>query len=239
MLNAWNNMVDFFRVMEANGSYYGLGLLAVLFCLMYKGMTKKKTVCVAVGMSITLLPFLAYVGMEFFAAVSKGRKRFEKWIVALALLLVIMVAGTVVPWSGRKDIAKRAETEHGSEYIMTMHVQEAAAGVRAAGQEPLLVAPKEIMESVRLHAPEICLVYGRDLWEPETLSYLHESYPAEVVILCQSMESAEGNVAETVEMALAQGCNLVVCREPLTVTFTEYHGLECYAQESGFYLYVR
>ena len=33
MQNAWNEIVTFFRMMEQNGAYYGIGLLAVLFSL--------------------------------------------------------------------------------------------------------------------------------------------------------------------------------------------------------------
>jgi len=270
MQNAWNEIVTFFRMMEQNGAYYGIGLLAVLFCLMYKGADKKKNIVIALGgclmavalcnpvtvllyekifgdtgalavltPAIPLFVLVSYVGTEIFVAVSVGRRCREKWFIAVVLGMVIMVAGTVVPWSDREDLAKRAEMPYDKDEPMMAAVQDAAAELTEAGQGPLLVAPKEIMESVRRYNPQICLVYGKDLWQADALPYLHESYPAEKIILCQEMESPEANVAQTVELALAQGCNLIVCREALPESFSEYHQLELYAQAEELYLYVR
>ncbi len=270
MQNAWNEIVVFFRTMEQDGVYYGLGLFAVLFCLIYESADKKKNIAVAVlscvvvlllcnpvtiwlyekvfgqgetlsvlTMAIPLLPFLSYVGAEFFVTVSKNRNRYEKGFMAVVLLLVIMAAGTIVPWSESEDLAKRTQISYGKEDDMIVSVQDAASELITAGQEPLLVGPKEVMESIRRYDPRICLAYGRDLWQADALMYLHESYPEEKIILCQRMEAVDANIAETVELALAQGCNLIVCREPLTETFMEYHHLELYAQEDDLYLYVR
>ena len=270
MQNAWNEIVTFFRMMEQNGAYYGIGLLAVLFCLMHRGADKKKNIAVACGsclvaaavcnpvtvllyekifgdtgalavltLAIPLFALVSYAGAEIFAAVSADRRCREKWFIAVVLGVVIMVAGTVVPWSDREDLAKRAEMPYGKDEPMIVAVQDAAAELTEAGQGALLVAPKEIMESVRRYNPQICLVYGKDLWQADALSYLHESYPAEKIILCQEMESPEANVAQAVELALAQGCNLIVCREALPETFSELHHLELYAQAEELYLYVR
>lgn len=267
---AWNEMVSFFRGMEQEGSYYGIGLLAVLFCLIYEGAEKKRRrfvaifICVFtvllcnpitarvygavfgvaypigwVSLAIPLLPFLAYTGTLLIMTVIQKRPVRDRVIMTAGLVLVIMAAGTMVPWSGREKPETGMVVTYAADSRCMVAVMDAAKELEKAGQEALLIAPKEMMESIRRYDGSIELIYGRDLWQTDALPYLHETYPEEIIILCQQMESADANVAQTVEMALAFGCNLVVCREALSDTFLEYQHLELYYEEQGLYLYVR
>lgn len=269
MQRVWNDMVSFFQGMESEGSYYGIGLLAVLFCLIYEGREKRHWRCVAiavctvvvllwnpltarayemllgrgypldlVSLAIPLLPFLAYAGTMLVEEGTKGRPMRDRVLLVAGLVVVFMAAGTMVPFgNGKPEVGM--ETVGTADERCIEAVSDAAKELQDIGQEPLLVAPKEIMETIRRYDGSIELIYGRDLWQTDALAYLHETYPEEIILLCQRMESSEANVAQTAEAALALGCNLIVCKESLSDAFMEYQHLELYYEAQELYLYIR
>lgn len=269
MQSAWNEIQTFFRIAEQGGAYASLGLLAVLFCLIkgtkqnrerrvaagfcviaflmcnpitvyaYAKLTGQTYPLWKVTLAIPLLPLIAYCGTELTALLCENKKTWYRIAVTAALAVVILTAGTIVPFSAREDLKPVKEVVYGREDEMIEQIREAAGQLRTEGAEPLLVAPKGIMNSIRRYDGQIRLVYGRNLWQTGALDYLHETYSGEAVLLCQKMESAEVNSAETAELALALGCNLIVCREELTDTFLTHHGLELFASEHSLYLYIR
>lgn len=270
MQRMWNELVSFFQGTEQDGAYWGIGLLAVLFCLIHGGRERKYrqlvagAMCVVVvfllnpvtaclyerifgvaypislaSLAVPLLPFISYAGTMLIAGNVEGRPLRDRVVLVAGVALIIMAAGTMVPLGGVKRADQGDVVVDVADERCMNAVLDAAKELQGAGQEPLLIAPKEIMENIRRYDGGIRLIYGRDLWQTDALTYLHEAYPEDIVILCQRMESADVNVAQTVEMALSYGCNLVVCKEMLSDEFMEYRHLELYYEEQGLYMYVR
>lgn len=224
----------------------GFCAIALLFCNPLTAAVYEKAAGTAyplwkVTLGIPLLPFLAYAGVMLAESLCKeaGNKKSGRYAVGVGIVLVIMMSGTIMPWSERTDLEYAGRNIAPTERQMMEEVSEAASVLIGRGDGALLVAPKGIMNSIRRYDSRIQLVYGRNLWQTGALDYLHETYTDAAILLCQRMENTEANVTETVEMALEQGCNLIVCREELSSAFTAANYLSLYAQTDGLYLYVR
>lgn len=269
MRNAWNEILTFLRITGQGGAYGYLGFAAALFLLImgkqrdgsrraavgfcitallfcnpliaafYVRITGNNYPLWKVTLAIPLLPFLAYAGTVLTDCLCEGKEKIYRYAVGAGLILVIMMSGTIMPWSAREELRTTGDAADCGEERMMEQISEAASGMIARGDGPLLVAPKGIMNSIRRYDSRIQLIYGRNLWQTGALDYLHETYTDGVILLCQKMESTGENTAETVEMALELGCNLIVCREKLSDAFITENGLLLYAQEDGLYLYIR
>ncbi len=58
-------------------------------------------------------------------------------------------------------------------------------------EDTLLWAPRAVLEEVRRQTGKICLLYGRNMWEPEAAAYAYDTCPIEQQRLFDWMEAAE------------------------------------------------
>ena len=187
---------------------------------------------------VPMLILIAYAGSELVAEHVLWTKK-KRMITMVALLFVIMSTGAILPFWNREDIVKRSQMVYGRHDELIEDILEASEDIKERGDIPFLVAPKGIMSVIRYYDGGIRLAYGRDLWETDLMSHIHDQYSAEQIVLCQKMEDENVGATEVAELALALGCNMFVSREVLTETFVEYHNLALYAENDELYLYVR
>lgn len=194
------------------------------------------------------LPLLAGVGAVLI--VRNGRRGRDKLVLTAGLIVAIFLSGNLMPFafvegtgSTDSDIAIAGTAGividvSGQEENLLQAVRDAAQELRELNMEPLLVAPKEILEDIRRLDGRIPLAYGRDLWHAQALAYLHETYDETQILLYQKMESPDAETAETAEYAIAMGCNLLVFREELETAFARAHHLWLYGEGEGLYFYM-
>ncbi len=209
-----------------------------LTALLFRRITGQEYSFSAASLLIPTIPFLAYACVRIVSA-NITWKFSKRMAVTVGLSLAIMAAGTMIPWLKREDLSKTSSMNYGRQDAMVQSLLQASEELGQSGDIPYLAAPKGIMEVIRRYDGSILLAYGRNLWQTQALTYLHEQYTAEQIVLCQRMEDENADAAEVAELALELGCNMIVCKKQLTDTFTEYYGLSLYAQHQGLYLYVR
>lgn len=69
-------------------------------------------------------------------------------------------------------------------------------------RETLLWAPRSVLEAVRRYTSGICLLYGRNMWEPEAAAYSYDTYPMEQQRLFDWMEMIEKGDAYEMPLGL-------------------------------------
>lgn len=186
------------------------------------------------ALAIPILPVIAYAAADIL-------KRRKKQAVPVALLLFasLAFAGTVFPFEKSDAAVRRSAQWEESERGALEAVLSESRQLRENGQVPFLVAPKRIMDAVRRYDAGIVLAYGRNLWQTDALSYVNDRYSEEQILLCQAMEAETFQAAETAELALAYGCNLIVLKEPLSTLFIDDWGLSCVYESERLFVYER
>lgn len=190
-----------------------------------------------VSLLLPVLPLIAYVAAELVLSIkAKGAVR---GAAVFGLAAALMLAGSVYPYGARAGIEKYSEASWGADSPEIKGILEAAGELEKEGQIPFLSAPKEIMERIRRYDPDIVLVYGRNLWQPDTLNYVMDGYTEVEVALFAHMEEEAFGVQKTAMLSLSLGCNLIALQEPLDEAFLQERGLRAAYGSEGFYLYVR
>lgn len=187
------------------------------------------------ALTVPVLPVIAYAAADIW----ENQERHAA-LVALFLAAAIALAGTVFPFdeagggTGRRG-AQWDDAERGAFDVILSEAER----LKEDGQTALLVAPMSMMEMVRRYDADILLAYGRDLWQTNALFYVRDGYGEEQVRLCLSMEAEPFQAEQAAELALAYGCNLIVLKEPLGVSFSDKRGLSCVYESESVFVYVR
>ncbi|MBD5468247.1 MAG: hypothetical protein HDR21_08880 [Lachnospiraceae bacterium] len=187
------------------------------------------------ALTVPVLPVIAYAAADIW----ENQERHAA-LVALFLAAAIALAGTVFPFdeagggTGRRS-AQWDDAERGAFDVILSEAER----LKEDGQTALLVAPMSMMEMVRRYDADILLAYGRDLWQTNALFYVRDGYGEEQVRLCLSMEAEPFQAEQAAELALAYGCNLIVLKEPLGVSFSDNRGLSCVYESESVFVYVR
>lgn len=200
----------------------------------FEKMTGQSYRYVYAALAIPILPVIACAAADVLR-----RRRSHTLPVALFLAASLAFAGTVFPFDEAGGTVRRSVQWDDEESGAMETVLSEAAQMREKGQIPLLVAPKRMMDAVRRYDAGILLAYGRNLWQTDALSYVHDRYREEQILLCQSMEAENFRAAETAELAIAYGCNLIVLKEPLSTLFLDNWGISCVYESERFYVYER
>ena len=213
-----------------------------LIAFIYEKVSGKYYPFAKLGLGLPFLPFLAAAGAVLLVKI--GRNKRDKLVLAAGFVLTAFLSGNLVLFASVDSAGNSAVDPYDSELSsaqgesMQQMIRNAAQELRELGAAPLLVAPKEIMEEIRRLDGSIVLAYGRDMWQTQALSYLHETYDEEQILLCQMMESKDAEAADVAEYAITAGCNLFVAREELDSTFAQAHHLWLFGEEQGLYLYM-
>lgn len=212
----------------------------------YEQICKKAYPFHALYIGLPFLPFLAVTGAVLITRNSRSGR--DKLVLAAGVIVAVFLSGNLMPSAFAEEISPSGSDMtkmtdiimdvSGQEENLLQAIRNAAEELRESGAEPLLTAPKEIMEDIRRLDGRIALAYGRDLWQTEVLTYLHETYDEGQIILCQMMESRETETTETAEYAITLGCNLLVFRDVLDAAFVQSHHLRLYGEGQGLYFYV-
>lgn len=190
-----------------------------------------------VSLLLPVLPLIAYVAAELVLSIKeKGAVRAAA---VFGLAAALMLAGSVYPYGARAGVEKYGEVRWGADSPEIKGILEAAGELEKEGQIPFLSAPKEIMERIRRYDPGIVLVYGRNLWQPDTLNYVMDGYTEVEVALFGHMEGEVFGAQKAAMLSLSLGCNLIALKEPLDEAFLQERGLRAAYVSEGFYLYVR
>lgn len=64
-------------------------------------------------------------------------------------------------------------------------------------EETLLWGPREVLETARQLDGRICVLYGRNMWEPETAAYAYDAYSEEEQRLFDWMEALESSTVDS------------------------------------------
>ena len=259
----WEGLLTFFRIESRGGAYWALAFAAVVY-LVWKGNTARTRrallVCAAwfllwmnpltawLFQKIMILPYrYAYAALmvpvlpviAIAAADILKRNRGRTHTTALFLVLALMLAGTVFPFDAQGGTPRRSEQWDDAERGALGAVLSEAQRLKENGQVPLLAAPKSMMDAIRRYDADILLAYGRNLWQTDALFFVYDKYTEEQILLCQAMEAEPFRAAETAELALAYGCNLIVLKEPLDASFLDKRGLSCVYESERLYVYSR
>ena len=186
------------------------------------------------ALAVPILPVTAYAAADILR-----RQKKQALPVALLLAASLAFAGTVFPFSQTGTSVRRSAQWDESESGAMEAVLTESRKLRENGQVPLLVAPKRMMDAVRRYDAGIVLAYGRNLWQTDALFYVNDRYSEEQILLCQAMEAETFQAAETAELALSYGCNLLVFEEPLSTLFLDNWGLTCVYESERFFVYKR
>ncbi len=92
-----------------------------------------------------------------------------------------------------------------------------------------LWAPREVLAYVRGQNGEICLLYGRNMWEASLNAYAYDVYDQETTALYQWMETEEGveeqpglSDREAVDMAFQKGVNCILVSKEKSARISRY-----------------
>lgn len=128
--------------------------------------------------------------------------------VTIGIMIAAMLAGNIVPFrtvsgtSERKSFGGIAADEDVTKVLeRTLHIEE-------KGGSPYVCAPKDFLPLLRMYDAGIKTIYGKNMWDEEALTGYHDTYPEEIILLCQYMESGIPYYEKTDE-AFKLGCNLV------------------------------
>ena len=125
---------------------------------------------------IPMVPLIGYAVVTFVLAYVEDRQRksWEKWVVATAVLVIL-----VLSVGNKKETF--AEENHNRQIKLTTEILDAARELAdEKGLEDLVLwAPEEILQYARIVKPEIVLYYGRDMWEQELEYFTDDRYSIE------------------------------------------------------------
>lgn len=186
------------------------------------------------SLMVPILPVIAVAAADILR-----RSQRRTLTTALFLVSALMLAGTVFPFDEKGGTPRRSAQWDDAERGAVETVLSEAQQFKENGQVPLLAAPKSMMDVIRRYDADILLAYGRNLWQTDALFFVYDKYTEEQVLLCQAMEAEPFQAAQTAELALAYGCNLIVLKEPLDAAFLDNRGLSCVYESERLYVYSR
>lgn len=159
--------------------------------------------------------FLPVFGVIAFVVMELYGKQWEKWkkramlpLVCLLLLLCGHFSGDVQSLQAAAQDGEREE------------VYELILG-QAEGQELLLAAPRELMESARTYNGRLLTVYGRDIWEPELDYAFYGNYEEWAYMLAQYMDEPVEEHREALLHSLVQSGAVWVVFDKENLTFDD------------------
>lgn len=237
--NAWQGWENY----NDNGKYAVLLLAALLFLWFRKEPIKGKslllyttimTICCILPVSavflmkyqtgfygyewvwnyVPVILMIAYGGTVFWAGewektkkVGKEHGKRDAVIIALLGVAVIALCGRM----GQPVFSPEVADEEQELVRSTLQTIADEAG----DEEICLWAPKEVMALARATQGDICLVYGRNMWDASLGAYFYEPYTEKEESLYLWMNQAEeqgvaADGAEYVEAAVSAGVNRIL-----------------------------
>ena len=149
--------------------------------------------------SILLFLFLCAYGIVCF--LSLLRERTQQIILIGGFVVLIGLAG-----SGYGILADRSGK---ADYIEEQKVTE---WIQEANQDALVLATDSLLEYVGVYAPQISVLYGKDIYTANLDLGIMDSYPPELMQLYEAMKHPEGAMGEISNVALMFDCDILVVK---------------------------
>jgi len=216
---------------KAEGSYFIL-MLAALYIL-YRINGKKNQWYIYY---ILLTQVLVVMNPVVVVILSKAFPVLESYSVFMLLTPVLMV----IPFAAAELLEKAKDDKQGGVWLLVVAIVIALSGnlfglytseakgisstteqrevisqLKELQQEQVLfvVADESVLPYVRTEAPEITLLYGRDLYQPGMDLGIVDMYSEELLSLYEAMKNPEDTMGDILATADLYGCNAVVVKK--------------------------
>lgn len=177
------------------------------------------------------LPVMMLVGYAFVCAVRDREKRSEKWIVAIALTLIcVMACGT--------SFSRTRFDKVENQYRIPTEAVEIFDAVTEQAENVTMIAPNELMEYASAYTSKIQFYYDLELMQSDENSKVYE--PA-VVDLYEAVQYGENGLGKVTSRAKEFGCTYLIFEKVEANPDELYAGLgayvfhESWAMEAGGY----
>lgn len=152
--------------------------------------------------SVLLLLFLSSYGVVCFLSLLREEK--QKVILLAGFIIVIGLAGNFYGFlSPEKEEDEGKDLQQVVEYLLENHVQE----------EIRLMAADPIVEYVGYYAPQIKLVYGKDLYTSNLDLGIMDGYDPGLLTLRRAVNYPKDSLEQIAEGGVLYDCNVIVLPE--------------------------
>lgn len=152
--------------------------------------------------------FLLFVPVLFYiplAAAELYERIFDNRHATRALILIVIVIGL----SGNLYGMYEKDSTSAQQYGIT---QQEAVELIKKEQPALVVADDTLLPFLRVKAPQIQLLYGRDLYQQGMDLGIIDVYGEELLHLYEAMKNPEDTINDILAMADMYGCDMVVVK---------------------------
>lgn len=220
------NMMSVYDTVRASGSYLIL-FIAALY-IMYRMNAKKNQWYIYYALSTLVLvcanpvlvlilskafpvlgdyktflvfvPVLLYVPYAAVLIYERIRDNRQLFIMILLLVAVIGISGNL--YGLRTDTNNvRYEKEHAE-----------VVGIVQTQQPAMVLADETVLPFLRTKAPEVSLLYGRDLYQPGMDLGIVDGYSEELLHLYEAMKNPKDTIGDILLMADLYGCDMVIVK---------------------------
>ncbi len=147
-------------------------------------------------------PVLLYIP---FAATELHERIYDSKQAAVFVFLLVVVIGISGNLYGLYQNDATGTTVYGKEQKETIELVQKEAPV-------LLVADESLIPFLRIKAPEVSLLYGRDLYQPGMDLGIIDVYGEELLHLYEAMKEPEDTINDILAIADMYGCDMVVVK---------------------------
>ena len=182
--------------------YYALGTL-VLVCanpVLVMILSKAFPVLGDYKTFILLVPVLLYVP---YAVVLLFEKIHDNKQLSKMFLLIVLLIGISGNFYGLHSDTERLRCgEKQEEVILTVKEKQPA----------MVLADESVLPFLRIKAPEVALLYGRDLYQPGMDLGIVDGYSEELLHLYEAMKNPEDTIEDILMTADLYGCDMVILK---------------------------
>ena len=147
--------------------------------------------------TVLLLVFISAYGMVCFLSLLREEK--QKKILILGFIILIALSGNVF---GLMEERKGEEDYRGMRQVTDYLLQQE--------EEILVLGTPAAVEYLGVYAPEVKLLYGKDLYTPHLDMGIMDLYPDEFILLYEMVNNPEYNLEPLMEAADDYGCDYVI-----------------------------
>lgn len=222
------NMMAVFDNIKASGSY--LILLAAALYVLYRVNAKKNQWYIYYALGSLLLvcanpvlvmilskafpvlgdyaaflrfaPVLLYVPFAMAEVYEKLRDNRQVYVLLLLTAVVIGISGNLYGFYSDADTAVQRYGKSEREIINIIKEE----------QPVTVLADEAVLPFLRTKAPEVSLLYGRDLYQPGMDLGIVDVYSEELLHLYEAMKNPEETIEDILLMADLYGCDMVIVK---------------------------
>lgn len=184
--------------------YYALGSL-VLVCanpLLVMILSKAFPVLGDYAVFLLFMPVLLYVPFAAAELYEKLRDNRQVYIVLVLLVAVIGISGNLYGFYSNPDQTVLSYGPKQKKVVMVVKEK----------QPVMVLADEEVLPFLRIKAPEVSLLYGRDLYQPGMDLGIVDVYSEELLHLYEAMKNPQDTIEDILLTADLYGCDMVIVK---------------------------